>query len=158
MSNRHIARSIAMQALYEWDFRGKPTAVLPAIVDHDIDEFGTGLKDKEFSKEIVDGVITHLEEIDSVITTYAPAWPINQITVIDRSILRIGIYELKFCKNMPPKVAINEAIELAKSFGGPSSGKFINGVLGSIYNDMTGHEISTTAVPENDTVPPINKP
>jgi|SRR3989344_6369992 len=158
MSNRHIARSIAMQALYEWDFRGKPTAVLPAIVDHDIDEFGTGLKDKEFSKEIVDGVITHLDEIDKVITTYAPAWPINQITVIDRSILRIGIYELKFCKNMPPKVAINEAIELAKSFGGPSSGKFINGVLGSIFKDMTGHEISTVATLKNEPPAPITKP
>ncbi len=136
MSNRHIARSIAMQALYEWDFRNKPTAVLPAIVEHDLEEFGTGLKDKEFSKEIVDGVIINLEEIDKTISHYAPAWPIEQITVIDRSILRIGIYELKFCKdNIPPKVAINEAIELAKSFGGPSSGKFVNGVLGSIYKD-----------------------
>jgi N utilization substance protein B len=137
MSNRHIARSIAMQALYEWDFRGQPTAILPAIIEHDLDEFGTGLKDKEFSKEIVDGVISHLAEIDAVISKYAPAWPIDQITVIDRSILRIGIYELKFVKDIPPKVAINEAIELAKSFGGPSSGKFVNGVLGSIFKDIT---------------------
>jgi len=137
MSNRHIARSIAMQALYEWDFRNKPTAVLPAIVEHDLEEFGTGLKDKEFSKEIVDGVIINLEEIDKTISHYAPAWPIEQITVIDRSILRIGIYELKFCKdNIPPKVAINEAIELAKEFGNPTSPKFINGVLGTILKSI----------------------
>lgn len=138
MSNRHLARSIAMQSLFEWDFRDKPSAILPAIVDHNLDEFGPGLEEeREFAKKIVDGVIEHVAEIDDLITKYAPSWPLPQITIVDRNILRIGVYELKFSGgDIPPKVAINEAIEIAKSFGGPSSGKFVNGVLGSMYNDM----------------------
>ncbi|MBU0546087.1 transcription antitermination factor NusB [Patescibacteria group bacterium] len=135
MSNRHLARSIAMQTLYEWDFRGRPTAILPALMEHDLKEFGAGLTETEFTKELVDGVIDHLDEIDKMITQYAPEWPLEQITIVDRNVLRIGIYELKFSENVPPKVAINEAIELAKSFGGPSSGRFVNGVLGSIYKE-----------------------
>jgi len=124
-----------MQALYEWDFRGRPTAILPALMDHDLKEFGAGLTETEFTKELVDGVIDHLDEIDKMISQYAPEWPLEQITIVDRNVLRIGIYELKFSENVPPKVAINEAIELAKSFGGPSSGRFVNGVLGTIYKE-----------------------
>lgn len=136
MANRHLARAIAMQSLFEWDFRGNPTAVLPAIIEHNVQEFGAGLGHAEFTEEIVDGVIKHLNEIDELISKYAPSWPINQITIVDRNILRIGVYELKFCPDMPPRVAINEAIEIAKSYGGPSSGKFVNGVLGSMYAEM----------------------
>lgn len=136
MPNRHLARSIAMQSLFEWDFKGNPTAILPAIVEHNIKEFGPGLEESEFTKSIIDGVISHLSEIDDLISKYAPSWPIGQITLVDRNILRIGVYELKFAKDIPPKVAINEAIELAKSFGGASSGKFINGVLGTMYNEL----------------------
>ncbi len=136
MPNRHLARSIAMQALFEWDFRGNPTGVLPAIVEHNLAEFGPGLEEGAFTKTLVEGVIDHLKEIDEIITKYAPSWPIGQITIVDRNILRIGVFELSFSKEVPPKVAINEAIELAKSFGGPSSGKFVNGVLGSMYNDL----------------------
>ena len=136
MSSRHLARSIAMQSLFEWDFRGQPTAGLPAILDHNLVEFGPGLKENEFAKDLVDGVIDHLPEIDELIVKYAPEWPLNQITIVDRNILRIGIFEMKLYGQTPPKVAINEAIELAKGFGGPSSGKFVNGVLGSIYKDM----------------------
>ncbi len=136
MSNRHLARSIAMQSLFEWDFRGEPTAAVPAIVDHNLTEFGPGLEEQAFAKTLVDGVLEHRSEIDSILTHYAPSWPIGQITIVDRNILRIGIYELKFSSDVPPKVAINEAIEIAKSYGGPSSGKFINGVLGSMYNDL----------------------
>jgi len=136
MSSRHLARSIAMQSLFEWDFRGQPTAGLPAILDHNLTEFGPGLKENEFAKDLVDGVIDHLPEIDELIVKYAPEWPLNQITIVDRNILRIGIFEMKLYGQTPPKVAINEAIELAKGFGGPSSGKFVNGVLGSIYKDM----------------------
>lgn len=143
MPNRHLARSIAMQSLFEWDFKGNPTAILPAIVDHNLVEFGPGLEESEFTKAIVDGVIEHLSEIDEMITTYAPSWPIGQITLVDRNILRIGVYELKFAKDIPPKVAINEAIELAKSFGGASSGKFVNGVLGSMYNELFKKEEET---------------
>ncbi len=136
MSNRHLARSIAMQTLFEWDFRGQPTAALPAIAQHNVEEFGPGLEEKEFVNELIGEVIKYQKELDEMIAKYAPNWPIEQITIVDRNILRIGLYELKFAPNIPPKVAINEAIELAKSFGGPASGKFVNGVLGAIYKDM----------------------
>lgn len=147
MSNRHLARSIAMQSLFEWDFRGEPTAGLPAIVDHNLKEFGPGLEEQQFAKKLVDGVIEHRSAIDTLLTRYAPSWPIGQITIVDRNILRIGIYELTFSKEVPPKVAINEAIEIAKSYGGPSSGKFINGVLGSMYNDLQKELPPTTSPP-----------
>ncbi|MFA6424189.1 MAG: transcription antitermination factor NusB [Candidatus Magasanikbacteria bacterium] len=137
MSNRHLARSIAMQTIFEWDFRGQPSAGLPAILDQNIKEFGVGLGDeKQFSSDIINGIIDHLKEIDEIIVKYAPNWPLEKITVMDRNILRIGIWEMKFNPEVPPKVAINEAIELAKSYGGPASGKFVNGVLGSLYKDM----------------------
>ena len=138
MSNRHLARSIIMQALYQWDFRGKPTAALPAIVKQNIVEFGAGLEENTgYVEETTKKIIEQISQIDGVIGKYAPKWPIEQITLVDRNILRLGIYELKFVNtDVPPKVAINESIELAKNFGGPSSGKFVNGVLGAIYNDM----------------------
>jgi N utilization substance protein B len=125
-----------MQSLFEWDFKGTPTAILPAIIDHNLGEFAPGLEEREFTQKLVDGVMEHLKEIDQIIASYAPSWPINQITIVDRNILRIGVFELKFSTEVPPKVAINEAIELAKSFGGAASGKFVNGVLGSMFNDM----------------------
>jgi len=136
MSNRHLARSIAMQALFEWDFREQPADTLPVIIDRDLKEFGPGLDETQFAKKIIEDVRKNIKDIDKLISQYAPQWPIGQITIIDRNILRIGIYELKFNNEVPPKVAINEAIELAKNFGGPASGKFINGVLGAIYKDM----------------------
>ncbi len=125
-----------MQALFEWDFRAQPKEILPLIIDRDLKEFGPGLDETEFAKKIIEDVQKNIKDIDELITKYAPQWPIEQITVIDRNILRIGIYELKFNNEVPPKVAINEAIELAKNFGGPASGRFINGVLGAIYKDM----------------------
>jgi len=137
MSNRHLARSIAMQTLYEWDFHEQKHENIPDILERDLKEFGPGLDENEFAKSLVEGVIKNLKKIDKYITKFAPQWPINQITVVDRNVLRIGIYELKFSEtDIPPKVAINESIELAKNFGGPSSGKFVNGVLGAIYNEM----------------------
>ena len=135
MSNRHLARSIAMQSLFEWDFRGEPTAALPAIVDHNLVEFGPGLEEQQFAKTLVHGVMEHRAEIDTLLTHYAPSWPIGQITIVDRNILRLGMYELKFSSEVPPKVAINEAVELGKTFGGESSGKFVNGVLGALYKE-----------------------
>jgi N utilization substance protein B len=140
MPNRHLARSVAMQSLFEWDFRGQPSAAMPAIIEHNLGEFAPGLNEGAFTTELIDGVLKNLPEIDEIIAKYAPSWPINQITIVDRNILRIGVYELKFNKDVPPKVAINEAIELAKSFGGPSSGRFVNGVLGSMYSDITKTE------------------
>lgn len=135
MASRHLARSIAMQSLYEWDFYNKK-ADLEKIVERNIKEFGPGLEEKSgFVWELVTGVISHLKEIDEIIQKTAPQWPLDQISIVDRNVLRIGIYELLFGNKeaVPPKVAINEAIELAKGFGGENSGKFVNGVLGTVY-------------------------
>lgn len=135
MSNRHLGRTIALQSLFEWDFFVGKNDIEP-ILKHNFDEFADKFKDQEFTNKLVDGVLSNIEEINEMIKTFAPDWPINQITNIDRNVLRIGIYELKFDTDIPPKVAINEAIELAKTFGGESSGRFVNGVLGSIYRSM----------------------
>lgn len=124
-----------MQSLYEWDFSGGKKAI-EKIVAHNFREFASTFDDKGFVKELIDGVAEHRDAIDTTITRYAPEWPLDQITTVDRNILRIGVYELKFSETVPSKVAINEAIELAKTFGGESSGKFVNGVLGAIYRDM----------------------
>jgi len=141
MASRHLSRSIAMQSLYEWDFSNKELD-LNVIVERNLKEFGPGLEDKNFVWELVTGVIEHLKELDNIIKTAAPQWPISQISIVDRNILRLGIYELLYedKKAVPPKVAINEAIELAKSFGGENSGKFINGVLGTVYKNLPGYE------------------
>ena len=127
-----------MQSLYEWDFGGKRKGVLEEITKRNIEEFGPGLEDKDFVWQIVNGVKSHLEDIDKIISKAAPEWPIEQITIVDRNVLRIGLFELLYSdkEEVPPKVAINEAIELAKSFGGESSGKFINGVLGTVFSEL----------------------
>lgn len=137
MSSRHLARSIIMQALYQWDFRGQPTAAMPAIIEQNLTEFGAGVEsEKDYIVKTVNSVIENLPKIDKVIADYATNWPIEQITLIDRNILRIGVYELLLNDEIPAKVAINEAIEIAKTYGGQSSGKFINGILGAIYKDI----------------------
>jgi len=138
MANRHLSRSIAIQSLYEWDFKGKNPAVLKKTVERNIKEFGPGLKDADFIWQLVNGVIENLEKLDKIIEKSAPEWPIDQITVVDRNVVRSGLYELLFGNRheVPPKVAINEAIELAKTFGGESSGRFINGVLGTVYREI----------------------
>ena len=145
MANRHLSRSIAMQTLYEWDFNhGKdspPKADQPLagkideILERNIQEFGPGLEDDEFVQDLIKGVLENQEKIDAIIIKTAPEWPLEQVNLVDRNVLRLGIYELLFGNRggVPPKVAINEAIELAKSFGGETSGKFVNGVLGTIY-------------------------
>jgi len=104
-------------------------------LERNIQEFGPGLEDDEFVRDIIKGVLEHRKKIDEIIAKTAPEWPLEQINLIDRNVLRLGIFELLYGKReeVPPKVAINEAIELAKSFGGETSGKFVNGVLGTIY-------------------------
>lgn len=141
MSLRHLSRSIAMQSLYEWDFSEKKLG-LKIVVEKNIREFGPGLENEDFIWQLVTGVIKHLNEIDEIIKKAAPQWPIGQISIVDRNILRIGIFELLYedKKAVPSKVAINEAIELAKSFGGENSGKFINGVLGTVFKLLSGEE------------------
>lgn len=138
MANRHLARSIAMQSLYEWDFKGKRDEDLEAIIKKNIEEFAPGLEDDFFIHQLVSQTVNNRVKIDPLIEKCAPEWPLDQVTVVDRNILRLGISELIFgnYEDVPPKVAINEAIELAKSFGGEASGRFVNGVLGTIYREL----------------------
>lgn len=138
MASRHLSRSIALQSLFEWDFYGQPEGQLEKIVGKNFKEFGPGLENQDFVWQLVKGTIDHLAKLDKIITQAAPEWPIEQITMVDRNVLRIGLFELLFAKKeeVPPKVAINEAIELAKSFGGESSGRFVNGVLGTVYKEI----------------------
>ena len=133
MPSRHSARLIALQSLYQWDFNGSQEKDLSKIVNYNIAEINPAAQDRKFIEALVDGVIKNQAEIDKLIVEYAPEWPLDQITVVDRNVLRLGIYELTFGTEVPAKVAINEAIEIAKSFGGESSGKFVNGVLGAVY-------------------------
>ena len=138
MANRHLARSIAMQSLYEWDFWGRDEKKLDEAVKKNLKEFGPGLEGEDFVWRLVRGVVDNLDKIDKIIEKSAPEWPLDQITIVDRNILRLGLSELLFGnrQEVPPKVAINEAIELAKGFSGESSGKFVNGVLGTIYREI----------------------
>ena len=138
MANRHLSRSIALQSLFEWDFRKKKKGQLKEITKHNVEEFAPGMDETNFVDGLIYGVEKNLKESDALIVEAAPDWPLEQITNVDRNVLRIGIYELRFAdaKDVPPKVAINESIELAKTFGGVSSGKFVNGVLGTIYKKM----------------------
>ncbi len=139
MASRHLSRSIALQSLYEWDFRGRGgPEKLEEIVDRNIKEFGPGLKEPDFPKVLTLGVVSRLPELDGIIARAAPEWPVDQVALVDRNVLRVGLYELLFAPKdeVPPKVAINEAIELAKSFGGENSGRFVNGVLGTVYREI----------------------
>jgi N utilization substance protein B len=137
MATRHLARTIILQSLYEWDFYNKKIDLIK-VVDRNLNEFGPGIDEPEFAWKIVKGVVEHMKEIDQVISKYAPEWPLEQVAIIDRNILRIGLFELLYAdKNeVPSKVAINEAIELAKNYGGQNSSRFINGVLGTVYKEM----------------------
>lgn len=127
-----------MQTLYEWDFSDKEKSAIESILERNVAEFAPGTGDFSFIKNIVEGVIDKQDQLDDVIGKAAPDWPIDKIAIVDRNILRVGLYELLFSdrKQVPAKVAINEAIELAKSFGGDTSGKFVNGVLGAVYKEL----------------------
>lgn len=130
-SYRHLARIAVMQTLFGYEFRDHK---LKPDLKSNTDEFGDKLKDITFAQELLDGVIEHQEEIKEIITKEAPEWPFDRIALMDRVILQMGTYEILFSKDVPPVVAINEAIEIAKVFGDLNSGKFINGVLSSIMN------------------------
>lgn len=143
MASRHLSRSIVMQSLYEWDFYGLPAkahaqAALDKIVERNIANFGPGLEDLQFVRSLAAGVVSHLQNIDAIIEKAAPEWPIAQIPLVDKNVLRLGLFELLYAnkEEVPPKVAINEAIELAKSFSGSVSGKFVNGVLGTVFKQL----------------------
>lgn len=138
MTNRHLSRSIVLQSLFEWDFMKKSENEALAIFSRNAEEFASGTADSSFMDSLMKGILKNRETLDDVISKAAPDWPIEKISSVDRNILRLGLYELIFGnrEEVPPKVAINEAIELAKTFGGGNSSKFINGVLGTVYKEM----------------------
>lgn len=127
-----------MQSLFEWDFNGNKKGVIGEIVERNAEEFAPGTKNLSFLKALADGVVKEQAKLDRIIEKAAPEWPLPKISTVDRNILRIGLHELLYGdrKEVPPKVAINEAIELAKTFGGENSGKFVNGVLGAVYKEL----------------------
>ncbi len=135
MSNRHLARILVLQTLYEWDFYHGEREVLE-ILERNLRDWAPQLEEKDFTRELTNGFFEHREEIDEIISKFAPDWPLQKITPVDRNVLRIGTFELLYNFEIPSKVAINEAIELSKTFGGESSGKFVNGVLGAVYRDQ----------------------
>ena len=148
MSNRRQARTFALQILSNWDFNRSnlnKEADLEKITDSVIKNFAShNFNEKDFILNLIKKSIEKLSEIDKNIEKFAPQWPIEKMTVIDRNILRLGIFELLFSSETPPKVVINEAIEIAKTFGSSNSPKFINGVLGAIYEEIKKKEISET--------------
>lgn len=139
-SNRHLGRIVALQSLYEYEFRVQSedtSANINDILSRNLDRYETTIDDKDFVEKLVKGVLDEKDDLDAKIQPIAPDWPIDQIAKIDCNILRIGLYELLHqAKQIPPKVAINEAVELAKAFGSDNSSKFINGVLGTAYRTL----------------------
>lgn len=150
-SNRHLGRIVALQTLYEYEFRVQSedsSADVDDILTRNLDRYESAIDDKTFVEQLVKGVLDQQKDLDTQIQPIAPDWPIEQIARIDRNILRIGVYELLHqAKVVPPKVVINEAVELAKAFGSDNSSKFINGVLGTAYRTLVEEKPNaTTAV------------
>jgi N utilization substance protein B len=146
-ANRHLGRIVALQTLYEEDFRREvndPSVNLDEILERNIGRYEETIEDKAFIEQLVHGVKERQTELDDTIRPVAPEWPIEQIARMDRAILRIGVYELLFEDSVPPKVVINEAVELAKAFGGDNSSKFINGVLGTVLRDQEASKTKKT--------------
>ena len=137
MSSRHLSRSLVLQTLFECDARGAwSLAGAEEILSRNAADPSHALADSAFAKSLVQGIVEKRKELDAIIIQAAPEWPLEKIAPIDRNVLRIGLFELLFDKSVPPKAALNEAIEISKSFGGDTSGKFINGVLGNIYKEI----------------------
>jgi N utilization substance protein B len=138
MANRHLSRSVVLQSLFEWDFRERHDEDIKEIITRIAKEFAPGMGDFSFINELATNILSKRSDLDKIIEKAAPDWPLDKISIIDRNVLRMGLYELLFADRdeVPAKVAINEAIELAKSFGGENSGKFVNGVLGSVYKEL----------------------
>jgi N utilization substance protein B len=153
-ANRHLGRIIALQTLYEQDFRREcedKSFDLDAVLVRNIGRYKDTVDDREFIQKLVKGVDAHAAELDELLQPIASKWPIDQIARMDRIVLRLGVYELLHGKHVPPKVVINEAVELAKSFGGENSSKFVNGVLGSVLRDHVGDTSDTKKVKQDET-------
>ncbi|GAC1391442.1 MAG: transcription antitermination factor NusB [Candidatus Saccharimonadales bacterium] len=152
-SNRHLGRIIALQTLYEQEFRQDcqdKSFQLSSVLERNIGRYKTMVEDQEFIVKLVKGVDEKMSEIDAILQPIAPEWPINQIARMDRMVLRIGTYELLFGTHIPPKVVINESVELAKAFGGENSSKFINGVLGTVLRNKDADKTVTDTPPKEE--------
>lgn len=138
MANRHLSRSIVLQTLFEWDLNSVERADIGGVLSRNIDEFAPNKADMPYMDGLLDGILGKHGELDQIIAKAAPEWPIERISPVDRNILRLGLFELLFAdrREVPAKVAINEAIELAKQFGGENSSRFVNGVLGAVYKEI----------------------
>ncbi len=138
MANRHVSRSIVLQTLFEWDLNAIDRKEVVHVLERNVAEFAPNKTDNAFIEKLLDGILGKQPELDQVIEKAAPEWPIDRISPVDRNILRLGLYELLFADRaeVPAKVAINEAIELAKQFGGENSSRFVNGVLGAVYKEI----------------------
>jgi transcription antitermination protein NusB len=138
MANRHLSRTVVLQTLFEWDFNNLNAEKTKESLIRNAQEFAPGVGDSSFMENLLEGILSKQKDLDKIIEKAAPDWPINKISLADRNVLRIGLYELLFSdrEEVPAKVAINEAIEMGKTFGGDNSGKFVNGVLGSVYKEM----------------------
>ena len=139
-SNRHLGRVIVLQSLYEYELRtlaGDQDVDLDIVIAKNIEPYEKALGDTEFVYNLARNVAKNFKTLDSALAPMAPEWPIDSIAAIDRNVLRMGLYELSECGDtIPPKVAINEAVELAKAFGSDNSSKFVNGVLGTAYKKL----------------------
>ena len=147
-SNRHLGRIVALQTLYEYDFRSycnDESVDINEILGRSIERYDTAIQDKEFVEQLVQGVVKNAKELDDFIAPIAPEWPIEQIARIDKVILRMSIYQLQEMGDVPPKVAINEAVELAKAFGSDNSSKFVNGVLGTAFKEIEAKKSKTSS-------------
>lgn len=138
MANRHLSRSIVLQTLFEWDFTGGDMEKTVIALARNVEEFAPGMGKDSFTSELIGNILNKQKSLDAIIEKAAPDWPLDKISIVDRNVLRIGLYELVYGDKaeVPAKVAINEAIELAKTFGGDNSGRFVNGVLGAVYKEM----------------------
>lgn len=138
MANRHLLRTALMQALYECEFH--PDRKLPEVLDRRLKDLQPAEADRVYIKQAAAGLATHRADVDTLIVKNAPEWPLEQIAAIDRAVLRLGIYEVLWSDEVPPKVAINEAVEIAKQYGGENSGSFVNGVLGTVYRQSDKYD------------------
>lgn len=154
-SNRHLGRIVTLQTLYEYEFRknaGDETAEIMSILERNLERYGEIIGDQEFVHQLSSGLAKTLAKLDELLQPIAPEWPIAQISAIDRNVLRIGLFELLFMgETVPPKVAINEAIELAKSFGSDNSRSFVNGVLGTAYKELVENANDQTETDDQST-------
>lgn len=158
-SNRHLGRIVALQTLYEYEFRIEcgDNVSLEVVLSRNTDRYSETIEDQSFIVTLVNGVNKQIKDLDARLQPIAPEWPIEQIARIDRTILRMGLYELLHSPSVPPKVVINEAVELAKSFGGNNSSKFINGVLGTAFRELESKAVKAKSTPKSKTKSEPNK-